>query len=498
MIITPENIVFRTNSDSKSIVIITSNDIYYAFEGMYGGFIVKPPISEEELRSAKAFFVEPEVREASLDEVMDAVSRYLNALPDEVKKDFIEYGHVEIIRYRFVEVNVEIKKSNERYMVVDFEPRPKGLKVEAEAVRIYIHFSGTRRHPMSTRVFKIVKEWRLKYPENDVLQKYVYAEKYDVRSGRIYFKIVTKAPRELVPISAVAPATTKTTTKKEIRPVAIKGFLVISRLPSKALLDANLPEIFKDVKIGTKQIKLVMGYFYNKLGTLSRKFYTQILPEHAVNAGFGYIVPKERVSAFLRDVDLLKKEYEEFEQQLKDFLLYGRVPPEVRANKRAKIYEEYLDIVMEYLKRHGAEENVREKIEGLKIADRVRVNLLPFSIDYSIVEEFVDEQVRERVNREIEKLSSEITEAARKRIEEKVKRILERVEKLGVEKLTEKNVEALKRELDVIIREAEEFGIDSAPLRKLSVALENPEDIAKTAMEVRASSERLKALIKSM
>jgi len=296
--------------------------------------------------------------------------------------------------------------------------------------------------------------------------------------------------------TAVAPTTAEE--KQTLRPVAIKGFLVVSKLPSKALLDANLPEIFKDIKIGTKQIKLVMGYFYNKLGTLSRKFYCQILPNYAVDAGFGYIVPKERVPAFLRDVDLFKREYEDFEQQLKDFLLHGKVPPEVEANKRAKVHREYLNIVTEYLREHGVEKRVKERIESLKIANRVRVNLLPFSIDYSIIQDFVDEKIRERVSREIKEIATEITESARRRIEEKVRAILERVEKLGAERLTQQNIDVLKAELEGIIKEAEEFGISTEPLRRLSTALENPEEFAKAAMEVKASSERLKALIKSM
>jgi len=495
-VLTPEEIIFRTNSDTKSIIIITPNNIYYAFEGSYGGYVVKPPIPDVELRDARAFFVEPRIDGASLDDVRDAISRYLDELPEEVRKEFEDPSKAEIIRYRFVEVELKVVKSNDRYMVLDFEPKPNGLKLEAEAVRLKIHYEGSRKYPESTTATKIVREWKLKYPDSEVLQKYVYAKSYTGYRGRgstIYLKVVTKAPKELLP---VAPSTAKTS--KEIKPVAIKGFLVISRLPSKALLDASLPEIFKDIKIGKKEIKLVMGYFYNKLGTLSRKFYTTILPSHAINVGFGYIVPKERVPSFLRDVDLLKREYEEFEKQLKDFLLHGKVPPEIQANKRAKVYKEYLDVVMEYLKKYGAEEKVRKKIESLNIAGRVRIDLLPFSIDYSIVEDFIDDRVKARVSKEIERLTREVVEAARKRIEAKVKNLLERVERLGIEKLTREAVNALRKELEGIIREAEEFGINAEPLRRLTDTLESPEEFARATMEVRAKSERLKALIKSM
>ena len=492
--LTPEEIVFRTNSDAKSIIVITPSNIYYAFEGTYGGYVIKPAIPEEELKDARAFFVEPIKEGVNINDVIDKVSHVLNELPVEVKNEFEEWGSAEIVRYRFVEVSIKVIKKSERYVVLDFEPKPKSLVLEAEAIRLRIHYEGSAKHPKSTVASKIVKEWKLKYPDNDALQKYVYAENYTGYRGRgstIYLKVVTKAPRELLPVGGA-------TAKTEIRPVAIKGFLVISRLPSKALLDASLPEIFKDIKIGKKEIKLVMGYFYNKLGTLSRKFYTTILPSHAINAGFGYIVPKERVPSFLRDVDLLKKEYEEFEKQLKDFLLHGKVPPEIQANKRAKVYKEYLDIIMEYLRKHKMEEAIKRRIENLSIADRVRISLLPFSIDYSIVEEFIDDKVKARVSKEIERLTREAVEAAKKRIEAKVRGILERVERLGVEKLTKESIESLRKELEGIAREAEEFGIDAEPLRKLANTLESPEEFVRKAMEVRAKSERLKALIKSM
>jgi len=482
--------------------------IVYVGKGAYGGYVLKPRdlglerldenIVSQIIGFARAFYVVPEVeRLKDLGEYAEIVQRYLNVLPEKVRREFEDPTGVELITYKYVEVDARIKKCTENYVVLDFEPKPNGLKLTAKALRLYIHYQGSFRHPESTTAGRLVKEWKLEFPENEIIQKNVYARDFTGYKGRgstIYLKIVLVAPRELVSTSAVAPATAKKVA--EVRPVAIKGFLVISRLPSKALLNAALPEIFKNIKIGKKEIRLVMGYFYNKLGTLSRKFYCQILPEYAVDAGFGYIVPKDKVSLFLREVDELKKEYEEFEQQLKDFLLYGRIPLDL--DKRAKVYREYLNIVMEYLKKHGKDEDVRKKIEALKIADRVRISLLPFSIDYSIIEEFIDDRVKARVRREIETLSKEIVDAARKRIEERVKALLERIEKLSVKRLTQKSVERLKSEIDSIIREAEEFGIDTGPLRRLAVAIENPEEIAKKAVEIKASSERLKALLKAM
>jgi len=280
--------------------------------------------------------------------------------------------------------------------------------------------------------------------------------------------------------------------------VVVRGFLVVSHLPSKALLDAHLPEIFKDTRIGTKQIKLAMGYFYNKLGTLSRKFYNDILKEYAVWAGFGYVVPRERVPAFLRAVDALRREYAIYEKQLKEFLLEGRVPPEVMANKRAKVYREYLEIVREYLRRHGKEEEVRRRIEALSVVDRVRINLVPFSIDMSILEEYVDEKVRRRVERELYEVRREMVEAVRRQLEERAREIVKRLESYAKQRLTKQILEGLRRDVEEVRRLAREFGVESRALETLEELLSMPEEELAKKVAVEASSGRLKALLEEV
>mgnify|MGYP000279969703 CR=1 FL=1 len=501
--LTPEEIVFRTNSDSKSIVIITSDRIVYAVQGMYGGFIIRSSDFGADaqslqaiIQSARAFFVEPKIDETSLDNLPDEykkkIMNYLNALPEDVKNEFS--SKCELITYNYVEVTPVVKKVTDRYVVLDFEPKPNGIKVTAKAARLMVYWSGSRKHPRGSRAKYVLKEWKLKYPENQVIQKYMYAVT-GLRDGRdsvIYLKIVLEAPRELLPPApSVAPATES---KVEEKPrILINGFLVISRLPSKALLDTHLPEIFRDVKIGTKQIKLAMGYFYNKLGTLSRKFYCQILPRFAVDAGFGYIVPKSKVSEFLSEVEMLKKEYEVFEKQLKEFLLHGRVPPEVEANKRAKVYKEYLDIVMEYLRQHGKDRDVREKIENLSIVDRVQIRLLPFAVDYRIVEEFVDEKVKEKIARELESFRRDMAEAVKEQIRRKAREIIERVKKYAETEIRKELLESLKKDVEAMEKEVEELGL-SVPeeLRMLKEMLVE-EKLKELAVE--AADGRLKALL---
>ncbi len=514
-----EEVVFRTNSDAKSIIFVDpSGNIIYAEEGSYGGYILKPKqlgldsfngLTAEQLQQVltsnyRAFFVE-----LSKQDLCDTLANYQEVdMPEDVKRKLgevlgklpedvweeLKYATVELVTYRYFEVDAKVKKLNSNYAVLDFEPKPNGLKLAARAVRIAKWYTGSRKRPKGHVAPRVLKELQLKHPENEVVQKYMYAKSCypDFRDSVLYLKIVVEAPEELVP-STVAPTTQQERAQQEQRvPILVNGFLVISRLPSKSLLDTHLPEIFKDTKIGVKQIKLTMGYFYNKLGTLSRKFYNQILPKYAIDAGFGYIVPKSKVADFLREVDMLKREYEEYEKQLKDFLLHGKVPPEVAENKRAKVYKEYLDIVLEYLRKHGKEEEVRKKIESLDITKRIQIRLLPFAVDMRIVEEFVDDKVKKRLEEELASFRKEMANAIRERIKEYMEKLRKNLEKYATSELRKELLERAREDLEKLENEARELGLELPELERLREML-SEERVEELAVET--AEGRLKALM---
>jgi len=281
--------------------------------------------------------------------------------------------------------------------------------------------------------------------------------------------------------------------------VVVKGFLVISRLPSKSLLDATLPEIFKNVKIGKKDIKLATGYFYNRLSTLSRKFYTEVLPRYAIDVGFGYIVPKENVPKFLRAVDELKREYAKFEQQLKKFLLTGEVPLEVKANKKAKVDPEYLKIVKEYLQKIGAWEKAKQKIMNLNIVERVQITLLPFAIDMSILEEYIDEKVRKRIEKELYELRKQMIAAVERQLRKKLQTIIKNLELFAEQKyISMIMLRELKRTLEETERIAKEFNVRLPELDTLKEMLSMPIDqLGKKLVEEKTRG-RLKALLEEI
>jgi hypothetical protein len=304
----------------------------------------------------------------------------------------------------------------------------------------------------------------------------------------------------------VAPTTTTTVTtvmqpieSKEAKVVSVekervlvKGFMVVHNLPSKSLLTTRLSEIFKETKIGQKLIKIVNGYFYNRLGVLSRDYY-EILHKYAVDVGFGYVVPMDQAPAFLREIDFLRKRYEIFEQWLKKFLLTGEVPPELAENKRAVVDYEYVKLVKEYLQQHGiSEEDWKKIVDSIHIADRFYVRLIPFSIDYALLQEYVDEKAKQRVEQEIEKLKEEIGKGVKEKILSEAKKLLARIEQLAKTEITKEMLPKLRSEVDELEKRAAEFGVNVPELEKLKEML-TEEKLKEIALE--ASSGRLRALL---
>ena len=277
--------------------------------------------------------------------------------------------------------------------------------------------------------------------------------------------------------------------------VIVKGFLVLSSLPSKALLDKALPEEFRSKRIGTKFVKIVSGYFYNKLGSLSRKFYKYILEKHAIWAGFGYIVPAHRVTEFTRDVEELRKDYEEFEEQLRAFLEEGKIPEDV--SDKAVIDPEYVELVREYLKEHGVEE-----IKVPNIADRVKIRLIPFSVDMKVVEEYLEEKAVKNVQKEIEAVKQEMFENLKKQLEERMQTIFEKLKNYERIRMSKVALKKLKDDINYVIRTAEDLGVDVDrvdTLRKTLETIEEVESIEKGKVTPPKEAEgRLKALLKEM
>ena len=488
--------------DRPLVLFVSSDHALIAEQGMYGGFVVKltddlrkkfqlDSVDREKLvehvgnilNQYVPFFIDKTkqkfVGEELTEEEKELIEQAFKDLPKELKEKFTQKSYTRE-NYTITEVKISVQKVTDKYVIINAEPKKNGRKGTAKMIKI-------DKRIRYERAKNFVERLRLKYPENDALKNQLTWD-----GELIVFRIITEKNLPTLPVIASIPQSKGTTRT----PVLINGFLVISRLPSKALLDTSLPEIFKDTKIGKKEIRLVMGYFYNKLGTFARKFYTQILPRYAIDAGFGYIVPKENVSGFLEEVEMLKSEYREYEQQLKDFLLNGKTPEGL--DKRSKIDPEYTEIVMEFLREHGKEDEVKERIENLDIAGRVRIDLLPFSVDMSILEEYVDEKVKSMLEQKLYEIRSEMIENARKQLSKRIRDLAKKIEGLAKKTVTKKKIEELKKDVESVEKIAKDLGVEFKEINVLKELLETPvEEIGMKVLRERTSG-RLKALLDSL
>ena len=199
--------------------------------------------------------------------------------------------------------------------------------------------------------------------------------------------------------------------RKEL--IVVQGVVINSRLPSPALLERRFEEIYRQVDVGRKVIRLVRGYFLNRLSSLARKYYCEILPKYAVRIADGlYIVPMEKLVDLEREIDELKRLYRDYEEKLKAFFYRGEIPTDVKRN--AKFYEEYKDIVLDYIKRLS---NGKVEIELPNIVERVRINLYPLKIDPNLWKSYVSDELKKREHDLIKKLEEDIERARREAVQ---------------------------------------------------------------------------------
>jgi len=211
-------------------------------------------------------------------------------------------------------------------------------------------------------------------------------------------------------------------------------------LPSKALLSRSFNEVYREVVVGKKVINVVRGYFLNQLGHHSAWFYRE-LNRISIRIGTGlYLVPFER----LGELEGLRRElmgrYEQYQEELRGFLLEGRIPEKaVKGGRERKFYTEYMDVVRDYLRKLGDSGIVMVP----DIVGRVRIRLLPLRLDPVLWRELVEEEVRER-REELLKMLEEEVERMRREAVESIKAEV-RGELLELNRLVVKAIGQLRR-----------------------------------------------------
>lgn len=258
-----------------------------------------------------------------------------------------------------------------------------------------------------------------------------------------------------------------------------KGMVVRASLPSKSVLDRRLPEIFKSRRLGNRQIAQVTGYFRNKLGTLTTKFYNYLNRECIVVpvqlTERMYIVPPDKVLEVYDWTRAFREEYVEYEEQLRNFVEKGEVPEDARSN--AKFDTEYLSVVQEYLARN----NLDPDITVPKIADRVDIRFEEFKMGDQLFQMFAEKKYEEltrnlskkereslkSLEREVAAREQELMESARESVRERVQGILQEINDLseriarGAKGPTRRKLDTLRAALAAAERLAGNAGVEA-------------------------------------
>jgi len=503
--VTPDYIVLKT-PDSSAMILVTPASVYTINVRNNRYFIETPSINAVERALNQGFYKAYKVHSEVVERVPINVSNGVEVLdvlkefiPEDLAKNIIDIvvsesqsASISTISYSYTDINVRPRDRQGSRLYLEIEHKLGTPAIHAKARKLEIKLNNVQS------VKKIFTKLFMESNEKASIVKEQIGYVGTNNGVVLYIKTAIEAPEEL----AIIPKP-KSVLMEELpelitgRAIAVKGFLVEAKLPSRNLLNTYLPEIFKNQRIGRKEIWLAMGYFLNQFGVLSRKFY-EICKDYAIDTGFGYVVPHDKVYDFLREIDKLKQRYRIFEKWLKDFLLYGTIPPEVEANKRAKVYPEYRKLIMEYLEKQGKLEEVKKKIESLSIADRVRIWLIPFSIDMSILEEYVDEKVKKRVEEELYAVRKELAESIKRDLEEKAREIIAKLESYATTAITPARLRRLREEFREIEKRAIELGIKSEILEQLGTLLSMDEKELAEKLVVAKASGRVKALLQEM
>tara|TARA_Y100000296_G_C5138598_1_gene239685 strand:+ start:14 stop:994 length:981 start_codon:yes stop_codon:yes gene_type:complete len=224
-------------------------------------------------------------------------------------------------------------------------------------------------------------------------------------------KTTTKSSKE-----SSKKKTPKKTSESEGRTVVtLQGWLVQSRLPSRHLLQKVLPlkaetgkgKSKKSVRIGNREVHLVSKYFKNKIGNLSRHWYLA-LATMTVKLGWGlYILPYDRLDDYRELVEYMQSEYEEYEEDLKDFLRSGEFPKHLLEKNKLIQYDvkDYLRIVQGYLGKDST------GIENISIASKFESHLVPFHLDWDAIEQHIDDTASKAAKKEFQTTKAMMTKA---------------------------------------------------------------------------------------
>ncbi|WP_202320378.1 hypothetical protein [Archaeoglobus neptunius] len=225
-------------------------------------------------------------------------------------------------------------------------------------------------------------------------------------------------------------------------------YLVTMHLPSERRISKSLPKYIDEYLAGGEEIRLVRGYFLNKLHRLNEKARTAATKYGVRVDPSWYLMSESGLKKFLRDIDRVREEYDTYEQMLNDFLIHGKLPK--IDNERVKLYPEYTERVKEYLAERETE------VKPIKIVEGITVNILPLRIDESTIARVADEKLKA----EIRKTAEEIRKKVEKDVEERLENLAKKFKNFKRISNLPSVRKAVAEEVENVKTICSEYGID--------------------------------------
>ncbi|MDI6709020.1 MAG: hypothetical protein QME47_08065 [Candidatus Thermoplasmatota archaeon] len=239
--------------------------------------------------------------------------------------------------------------------------------------------------------------------------------------------------------------------------VLVEGVILSVTLPSEALLEKTIRELYKKVVGIRKDVETAPTKYLNRFKSLRKKWYCSILQKYAVKIGPWYLLPTQNIPEFQAEKNKFIQEYAELEKQLIEF---------------AKEGNHYTELLKEL--------NVSPRTP--RLTERVHIRMIPLSLSQEFFSNFLEQRAREQL-KEIDAEKQHLLEQAQEEME-KVRR-----------EMVQQAIDDLNMRLEQLIcklAEAAKRKITKRALKSLENTVNNISDLASVTGTSYYISERLK------
>lgn len=277
--------------------------------------------------------------------------------------------------------------------------------------------------------------------------------------------------------------------------IIVEGVILAVTLPSEALLEKTVHELYKKVVGIRKDVETAPTKYLNKFKSLRRKFYCSILPKYAVKIGPWYLLPTQNIPAFQDAKNKFILEYTELEKEILMF---------------AKEGNHYTDILKEL--------NLSPRTPAL--TERVHIRMIPLSLSQEFFSNFLEERTKKQIKEidtekqqllqqaqdEMEKVRQEMIETAIDDLNTRLEELMRKLAEAAKKKITKKALISLQNTVNNISELANATNTNhhiSERLKTASELIQSAETgrFSEKALELTRSEEispRLKAFMEQL